>query len=321
MTAPRWATALLRRLAAPQEGEILVGDLEEAHRARVARRGAVVATVLTAFETFDVAFVLVRRRARLPRPSVSWLDVKLGVRMLVRYPVLTIVGGAGLTFAIAIGAAVFAFISLLLWPSLPLPEGDRIVRVRLYDDSTNQYEGRVTADYLRWRGTTSTLTDVGAGRGFNHNLTWRDTSIVVNGAEVTASTFDLVRVAPIMGRALTDDDAQPAAPPVIVIGHALWKNFFGGDPAVVGQSAILGETYRTIVGVMPEGFKFPVSHDAWVPLPIDEAAAAPRAGAAFTVWARLTPGADLDGATGNWPRFRRERPPTGRPRTHTCVPR
>ena len=117
--------------------------------------------------------MLVRRRARLPRPTVSWLDLKLGVRMLVRYPVLTIVGGAGLTFAIAIGAAVFAFISLLLWPSLPLPEGDRIVRVLLYDDSTNQYEGRVTADYLRWRGTTSTLTDVGAGRAFNHNLTWR----------------------------------------------------------------------------------------------------------------------------------------------------
>ena len=176
MTAPRWATALLRRLAAPQEADSLIGDLEEAHRARVARRGALVAAILTAFETLDIAFMLVRRRARLPRPSVSWLDLKLGVRMLVRYPVLTIVGGVGLTFAIAIGAAVFAFISLLLWPSLPLPEGDRIVRVLLYDDSTNQYEGRVTADYLRWRGTRSTLTDLGAGRGFNHNLTWRDTS-------------------------------------------------------------------------------------------------------------------------------------------------
>ena len=284
-------------MAEPHEAEVLVGDLEEAHRARVARRGAGVATILTAFETVDVAFMLLRRRARLPRPSVSWLDLKLGVRMLVRYPVLTIVGGAGLTFAIAIGAAVFAFISLLLWPSLPLPEGDRIVRVLLYDDSTNQYEGRVTADYLRWRGTTSTLTDVGAGRGFNHNLTWGDKSLAVSGAEVTASTFDLVRVAPMMGRALTDADALPASPPVIVIGHALWQKFFGGDPAVVGQNVILGETHRTIVGVMPEGFKFPVSHDAWVPLQIDEAGAAPRAGAALTVWARLTPGADLEGAT------------------------
>jgi len=284
-------------MAEPHEAEILVGDLEEAHRARVARRGALVATILTAFETVDVAFVLVRRRVRVPRPTVSWLDLKLGLRMLVRYPVLTIVGGAGLTFAIAIGAAVFAFISLLLWPSLPLPEGDRIVRVLLYDDSTNQYEGRITADYLRWRGTTTTLTDLGAGRPFNRNLTFRDASIAVSGAEVTASTFDLVRVAPTMGRALTDDDAHPAAPPVIVIGHALWQKFFGGDPAVVGQSVILGETYRTIVGVMPEGFKFPVSHDAWVPLQIDEAVAAPRAGATLTVWARLTRGADLESAT------------------------
>lgn len=297
MTAPRWTTSLLRRMAAPDEAEILVGDLEEAHRARLPRRGPFVASLLTALEAVDVSLMLARKRARLPRPIVSWLDLKLGLRMLVRYPVLTIVGGAGLTFAIAIGAAVFAFISLLLWPSLPLPEGNRIVRVRLYDDSTNQYEGRIAADYLRWRGTTTTLTNLGAGRAFNRNLVFRDASIAISGAEVTASTFDLVRVAPIMGRALTDADARPAAPPVIVIGHALWQKFFGGDPAIVGQSVILGETYRTIVGVMPEGFKFPVSHDAWAPLQIDEAAAMPRAGTAMTVWARLTPGVDLEGAT------------------------
>ena len=84
----------------------------------------------------------------------SWLDVRLGVRMLVRYPVLTLVGCSSLALAIAIGAAVFAFISLMLWPRLPLPDGDQIVVVQHYDRVANQPESRVTAEYLRWRGGT-----------------------------------------------------------------------------------------------------------------------------------------------------------------------
>ena len=103
MSAPRWATALLRRLAAPDEADVLIGDLEEAHRARVARRGAVVAALLTSLETADVTLMLLRKRVRLPRLGLSGLDFKLGVRMLVRYPVLTLVGSGSLALAIAIG--------------------------------------------------------------------------------------------------------------------------------------------------------------------------------------------------------------------------
>ena len=137
MSAPRWATALLRRLAAPDEADILIGDLEEAHRARVARRGAVVAALLTSLETADIALMLLRRRVRLPRLGMSWLDLKLGVRMLVRYPVLTLIGSGSLALAIAIGAAAFAFISLFLWPRMPLPDGDQIVLVQHHDRSAN----------------------------------------------------------------------------------------------------------------------------------------------------------------------------------------
>ena len=63
----------------------------------------------------------------------SLLDLRLGVRMLVRYPVLTLVGSGSLALAIAIGAAVFAFISLMLWPRLPLPDGDQVVIVQHHD--------------------------------------------------------------------------------------------------------------------------------------------------------------------------------------------
>jgi hypothetical protein len=81
MTAPRWAAALLGRLARATgaEAEVLIGDLEEAHRARVARRGAFVATLLTTLETLDITFMLVRR-LRIPRVAMSWIDLKLAFR-------------------------------------------------------------------------------------------------------------------------------------------------------------------------------------------------------------------------------------------------
>jgi putative ABC transport system permease protein len=290
MTPPRWTTALLRRLAAAPEADILVGDLEEAHRARAARRGRGLAGLLTAFEALDIAFMLVRRRFRLPRFVMSWLDVTLAVRMLVRYPVLTVIGTVSLAAAIALGASAFAFISLLLWPRMPLPDGDQIVRVSHRDVAANNGESRVTADYLRWRSGTSTLTDVAAGRGVDRNLVMADgIAEPVSVAEVTASMFPLVRVAPIMGRTLTAGDAAAAAPPVMLLGERIWRERFAADPAIVGQTLLVSETPTTVVGVMPAGFRFPSIYEVWQPLKIDEAAARPREGPGIQIWARLNP--------------------------------
>jgi len=290
MNAPRWAAALLRRLGPPPDAEILVGDLEEAHRARVARRGATLASVLTWLEALDIAFMLVRRRLRLPRWSMSWLDAKLAVRMLVRYPVLTLIGTGSLAAAIALGASAFAFISLFLWPQMPLPDGDQIVTVSHRDVAANQDESRVTADYLRWRDGTSTLTDVAAGRGVARNLVMGDgIAEPISVAEVTASMFPMARIAPIMGRVLTDDDARAAAPPVMVLGERIWRERFAADPAIVGTTLLLSETPTTVVGVMPAAFRFPSIYEVWQPLKIEEAAATPRAGIGITIWARLKP--------------------------------
>jgi hypothetical protein len=306
MSAPRWTAALLRRLAASNETEadVLIGDLEEAHRARLARRGVVIAALLTTLETVDVALMLMRRRlvrrsrggsrgegGRFSGGGMSWLDVRLGVRMLVRYPVLTIVGCSSLALAIAIGAAVFAFISLMLWPRLPLPGGDQIVVVRHYDRVANETESRVTAEYLRWRGGTGTLTDFAAGRRTMRNMRMADGLVEpIPVAEVTASTFAMTRVAPILGRALTDADATAAAPPVVVIGERIWRERFGADPGFLGKQVLVSDVPAAVVGIMPATFRFPSIDEVWRPLKIDESAVRPRAGMGIRIWARMKPG-------------------------------
>jgi putative ABC transport system permease protein len=222
---------------------------------------------------------------------MSWLDLKLAFRMLLRYPVLTLVGSGSLAFAIAIGAAAFAFISLLLWPRMPLPDGDEIVLVQHYDRAANQPESRVVADFLRWRGGTTTLTDVAAGRDMARNLLMGDGVVEpISVAEVTASTFAMARVAPILGRTLTDTDASPAAPPVVMIGERIWRDRFGADPGFLGRTVFISDVPTAVVGVMPAAFRFPATAEVWQPLKITEGAVQPRAGLGVSIWARMKPG-------------------------------
>lgn len=296
---PRLARAWLRRALPVDVRDDILGDLEERFVRDAGSAGGNVARwrYRRAALTFSIRFLFERLRdavGAVGRIRLSLLDFRIGGRMLVRYPLLTIVGGLALSFAIALGAAVFAFISLILWPRLTLPEGDRVVMVRQYDEAASEFENRISADFLQWQRQSGSLVDLGAGRSLRRNLTTADGLLEpVVMAEVTASMFDLVRLPPVMGRALTDADAHPAAPPVMVIGYSLWQKRFRSDPGVVGQSVTLGEVPTTVVGVMPEGMAFPSTHEVWVPLPLNDARVAPRTGPGLMVWARLKPGVSL----------------------------
>jgi putative ABC transport system permease protein len=299
MRPPRFARAWLRRALPLDVREHIAGDLEERFMRDVGSAGPSAARwrYRRAAASFSFRFALERLRESLRSIAgvrLSALDLRLGVRMLVRYPLLTVVGSVALSLAIAIGASVFAFISLLLWPTVPLPEGERVVRVKLYDGLASGFDDRVSADLIRWQQHASSLVNIGAGRGFRRNLTTADGfTDLVAAAEVTASTFDLVRLKPVIGRVLTEADAEAAAPPVMVIGHALWLARFDGKSDAVGQSVMLGETPTTIVGVMPDEMRFPSIHQAWIPLRFSEARIGPGAGAGLMVWARLSPGISL----------------------------
>ena len=79
----------------------------------------------------------------------SWLDLKLGSRMLLKYPVLTIVGGLSMTFAIWVGAGTFEAIRQLVFPTIPLPGSDRIVVFQNWDAAASRPELRATHDFER----------------------------------------------------------------------------------------------------------------------------------------------------------------------------
>ena len=227
------------------------------------------------------------------------LDFKLGARMLVKYPGLTAVGGLAMAFAIWVGVVTFEMVTLLSYPTLPLPGGDRVVKIRNWDAEASREEPRVVHDFVAWRGSLRSVTDLGAFRDRTLNLITRagGDARPVQAAEITASGFRIAAEAPLLGRALIADDERAGAPDVVVLGHDVWRTRFAGDPGVVGRSVQLGDAFATVVGVMPEGFEFPVAHDLWTPLRLDvRDQQAPRSGPALNVFARLAPGVSFDDA-------------------------
>ena len=224
---------------------------------------------------------------------LSWLDFKVGFRMLARHPGLTVVGTVAIAVAIALGAIYFEAIHKFLNPSLRGPGGHRVVSIRNWDVDGMRVEGRLLHDFGIWRRQVKTVQDLGAALTFVRNLETEDGRIEpVRGAEVTASAFRLMGTAPILGRTLTEPDER-AAPPVVVIGHPVWRTRFGGDPGIVGRTVKVGTATATIVGVMPEGFGFPVRERIWMPFRADEAPLPPRTGPAVSVFGRLAPGAGV----------------------------
>ena len=137
-------------------------------------------------------------------------DYKLGVRMLLKYPGLTIAGGLALAMAIGIGAGWYDLFGKLLWPTIPLPNGDRIVTIETQNALTNQPEPRVTRDFLEWRNEVRSIDGLGAYRPELRNLIVGNTPpVLIRTAALTATAFRTARVTPLIGRGFLDADETP----------------------------------------------------------------------------------------------------------------
>jgi putative ABC transport system permease protein len=302
----RW-TGIFRRSPGGEVDEELAFHLDERVREFVARGMSpeeARAAVLERLGSFDevrsecASLLTAERRAneRRRRVYLSWLDVKLGIRMLVKYPGLTLVGGIAIAFAIWVGASGYEIMSQLVRPTLPLEEGDRVVGIRLVGGVPGSEEEHAFYESLLGRDGLRSVEDIGAFRTLERNLVAEgDRAEPVAVAEITASGFRLTRIAPLLGRVIDSSDEAVGAPSVLVIGHDEWQDRFGGSPDVVGQTVRLGREQATIIGVMPEGFAFPIVHSFWSPLRPGELAS--RAASSGTISAtglglfgRLAPG-------------------------------
>jgi predicted permease len=196
--------------------------------------------------------------------------------------------------AIALGTLYFEALNKWQHPQLPTSDADRVVSIRNWDVNQFRTEGRVLHDFGIWRGEVKTITNLGAAIDYVRNLTVEGGQAEpVHGVEITANAFKMLGTTPMLGRTLTEQDERQGEAPVAVISHLLWTSRFASDPGVLGKTVKLGTTTATIVGVMPEGFGFPVNHRIWTPLRVNPLTIEPRTGPSVTIFGRLAPGASM----------------------------
>ena len=193
---PSLARWLLEHALPADVRESVTGDLDEVFQRDCRRYGLPSARRRYWRQTmsFTLHFVAERwrdrRRGGLMRMGLSWLDFKLGFRMLSRYPMLTVVGSLAMAVAIGVGAGTFEVITRVTDPSLPLPGGDRIVGLNYWHRAESDARPPSPYDVLNWREGLRTLEDIGAFRLVQRNLiVGEQVGEPVDAAEISAAAF------------------------------------------------------------------------------------------------------------------------------------
>jgi putative ABC transport system permease protein len=215
-------------------------------------------------------------------------DLHYALRCLYRNRGFTAV--AVLTLALGIGAnsAIFSIINAVLLRPLPYPESDRLVAM------FGVWEGQRTTvsppNFLDLRQQTKTLEDVAAFDASEVTITGAGEPLRVEGCEVSASFFDVLRVPPLLGRTFAPDENEPGKDKVAVLAYGLWQQRFGGREDIVGSTISIDGTPLTIIGVMPRGFSYPAEMNLWQPIAYDEDTRGARGAWYLRVVGRLRPG-------------------------------
>ena len=194
-------------------------------------------------------------------------DVRYALRALAGRPLYALASIAVLAIAIGANTTAFSVFNGLFLRPLPYPEGDRLVMVYdSYPKMNLENAGTAIPDYIERREQAPSLENLAIITEQPLTLTGDGAPQRVRVGIASASLFDVLRVAPMLGRVFTANEEEPGNERVVVLSHALWRSRFGGEPNVIDSSIRLdGNSYR-VIGVMPEGFGF-MSRDvgAYVP--------------------------------------------------------
>jgi len=236
-----------------------------------------------------------------------WQDLRYGARMLLKHPGVTTV--AVLTLALGIGAntAIFSVVNAVVLRPLPYNNPDRLVS--LWENVPERGRWRVSpANFLDWKKQNTVFEDVSAFGAGTLTLTGDGEPEQLLGTKASSGYFNVVGVAPMLGRSFLPEEYEPGKGRVVILGHAFWQRRYGGDPGVINKAITLDGNSYTVTGVMPPGI-YPVwpttsghisfnenEQQFWTPMSFTSQWAAVRTAHVLGVVARLKPGVSLDQA-------------------------
>jgi putative ABC transport system permease protein len=222
-------------------------------------------------------------------------DLKYAVRTFFRNPAFFLFAIAVLALGIGANIAIFTVAYNVLLRPLPYRNANRLVMV--WEDASAYgfpQDTPAPGNFASWRAQNNVFEGMAALRGRGFDLTGHGNPEQFDGVMMTADTFPLLGVKPMLGRNITPEEDNPGANQVVILSHALWMANFGGDPQILGKQVWLNNAQYTIIGVMPPGFVFPDrTAQLWTPIAFTPEDLAEHGSHYLHVVARLKPGVSL----------------------------
>jgi predicted permease len=222
-------------------------------------------------------------------------DLRSAFRQLLKAPALS----ASVIFALALGigatTAIFAVIYAFFLRPLPFAQPEQLVMLQSRSTRSGNDLGVNYLDFCDWQKAAGSFSTMAF-----FNLRWNGnvespagTTETLKTTFTTANLFQLLGVAPALGRDFLPADDEAKAPPVALISYRLWQRTFGGDAEIIGRQIRVDGELRTVVGVLPQDFRFPSQTDLWVPMASLFARTTNRSWRLDQAIARLRPGATV----------------------------
>jgi predicted permease len=231
-------------------------------------------------------------------------DLRYSARMLMKNPGVTLVIVLSLAIGVGANTALFSVTNTLLLKPLPYAHPERLAILWLRSPGIGiPQDWPSPGQYHDIRTQNQVFDETAIAIGGGYTLSGSSKAVKVDGIEASSSLLSMLGVKPMLGRIFTADEDRPGKPDTAVLSYGLWKEYFGGDPALVGRSITLDGKPRTVVGVLPREFR--LSHEVipviggidkaqiFMPLPMDAKEELNYGPENYNVLARLKPGVTI----------------------------
>ena len=221
-------------------------------------------------------------------------DLRFGWRSLLRAPAFTATALVALALGVGGTAAIFSVVNAVLLRPLPLGDPDRLVAILHHSNNPV-----APANFLDWRRQSTSFERMGAAEYWTPNVTGDATPEKIQALRLTTDALTIAGVQPALGRLFASGEDESGREYEAVLSYGFWRRRFGGDKNVLGRPITLDGHSYTVVGIMPDGFDYPMfwAHGVqlWAPLALGTRAAS-REGQSLRVLAKLRPGVTLSRA-------------------------
>lgn len=193
-----------------------------------------------------------------------FIDIKYALRLLVKSPKFTALTLSVLVGGLSISLFTFSFLYSTVYKPIPLPEGNTALKATVFVEGNSEY--LPSNEYLAIKDQVQSLAEFGVYIDRDMRMSIGQSGKNIEGSYVIDGFFEFSRVKPILGRTILKSDLQDDAEPVVVISYDTWQNELAGDENVLSRTMILNDVVTTVIGVMPQDYRFPNISKVWLPM-------------------------------------------------------